>query len=152
MEGVEYFVDLIHGLRDTGLRDFGPFDKLRDPAVVEPVETPRQSIKVLWSVVLDVGGLVVARLPHIGTVAVRDGVDNPFGQVFGRRIEVQYLVEVGMVNPAVDQALDFGEVAHHAIVVELFGAAIHIDLPVMTVKVLALALIVEIELVAGGYF
>ena len=46
------------------------------------------SIKVLRGVILDVGGLVVARLPHIGAVAVRDGVDNPFGYVLGGRIEI----------------------------------------------------------------
>ena len=107
--------------------------------------------KVLWSIVLDVGGFVVARLPYIGAVAVRDGVDNPLGQVLGRRVEVQHLVDVGMVNLAVYQALDFGEIAHHAVAVKLFGPAIHIDLPVVAMQVLALALIVEIKLMAGGY-
>jgi hypothetical protein len=30
-----------------------------------------------------------------------------------------------------DQALDFGEIANHAIAVKLLGTAIHIDLPVV---------------------
>ena len=111
-----------------------------------------KSIKILWCIVLDVGSLVVARLPHISTVAVRDGVDNPLGQVLGRRVEVKYLIDVGMVNLSVNQALDFGEVAHHAIAVELLATAIHIDLPVVAVQVLAFALIVEIKLMACGYF
>ena len=89
------------------------------------------SIKILWCIVLDVGSLVVARLPHISTVAVRDGVDNPLGQVLGRRVEVQHLVDVSMINLAVNQALNLGEIAHHAVAVELFGTAIHIDLPVV---------------------
>ena len=111
-----------------------------------------KSIKILRGIILDVGSLVVARLPHISTVAVRDSVDNPLGQVLGRRIEVQHLVDVGMVDLAVNQALDLGEVAHHAVAVELFGTAIHIDLPVVAMQVLAFALIVEIKLVTCGYF
>ena len=108
------------------------------------------SIKVLRSIVLDVGGLVVARLPHVGAVAVRDSVDNPFGQVLGSRIEVKDLVDVGMVDLAVYQALDLGKVAHHAVAVQLLGAAIHIHFPIVAVQVLALAFVVEVELVAGG--
>ena len=111
-----------------------------------------KSIKILRRVVLDVGSLVVARLPHIGAVAVRDGVHNPLGQVLSRRVEFEDLVDVGMVNLAVNQTLDFGEIAHHTIAVEIFSAAIHIDLPVVAMQVLAFALIVEIELMACGYF
>ena len=110
-----------------------------------------KSIKILRGIIFDVGGLVVARLPHIGTVAVRDGVDNPLGQVLGRRVEVQHFVDVGMVDLAVYQALDLGEIAHHAIAIELFGTTKHIDLPVVAMQVLAFALIVEIKLMAGGY-
>ena len=90
------------------------------------------SIKIPWCIVLDVGSLVVARLPHISAVAVRDSVDNPLGQVLGCRIEIQDLIDVGMVYLTVNQALNLGEVAHHTIAVELFGTAIHIDLPVVT--------------------
>ena len=111
-----------------------------------------KSIKTLRCIILDIGGLVVARLPHIGAVAVRDGVDNPFGQVLSRRIEVQHLVDVGMVDLAVNQALDLGEVAHHAVAVELLATAIHVDLPVVAMQVLAFALVVEVKLMAGGYF
>ena len=150
LKGVEYFVDFIHGLRDMGLRDFGPFDKLRDSAVVEPVETPCQLIKILRGIVLNVGSLIVTRLPHISAVAVRNGVNNPFGQVLSRRIEVKDFIQVGVVNLAMNQTLDFSKVAHHAVVVQLLGATVHVDLPVVAMKVLALALIVEVELVAGG--
>ena len=74
------------------------------------------------------------------------------GQVFGRRVEVQHLVDVGMIDLAMDKLFDQGEVAHHAIAVEMFGTAIHVDLPVVAMKVFALALIVEVELVASRYF
>ena len=57
-----------------------------------------------------------------------------------------------MVNLAVNQSLDFGEVAHHAVAVQLLGAAVDVDFPVVAVQVLALALIIEVELVAGRYF
>ena len=111
-----------------------------------------KSIKILWRIILDVRSLVVARLPHIGAVAVRDSIHNPLGQVLGRRIEVQDLIDVGMVNLSVNQTFDFGEITHHAIAVELLAAAIHVDLPVVAVQVLALALVVEVKLMAGGYF
>ena len=109
--------------------------------VPEPVEGP-DLIEVLWRIILDVGSLVVARLPNISAVAIWNGVNNPFGQVLSSRIEVQHLVEVRVVYLTVDQTLDFREVAHHAVVVQLFGAAIHVDLPVVAMEVLAFALVV----------
>ena len=111
-----------------------------------------KSIKILRRIVLDVGGLVVARLPHIGAVAVRNGIDNPFGQGLGRRVEVADIFDVGMVDLAMNQALDLGEVTHHTIAVELFTTAIDVDFPIVAVQVLAFALVVEIKLMAGGYF
>jgi hypothetical protein len=110
------------------------------------------SIKILWRVVLDVGSLVVARLPYIGAVAVRDGIHNPLSQILGSRIEVKYLIYIGMVDLAVNQALNLGEIAHHAIAVKLFSTAIDVNLPIVAMQVLALALVVEIELMACGYF
>ena len=74
------------------------------------------------------------------------------GKVLCRWVEVEHLVDVGMVDLAVDQFFDQGEVAHHAVAVELFGSAIHVDFPVMAMQVLAFAFIVEIELVASGDF
>ena len=109
-----------------------------------------KSIKTLRSIVLDVGSLVVTRFPHVGTITIRHGIDDPTGQVLGRGIEVQHLVDVGMVDLAMNQALDLGEVAHHAVAVELLATAIHVDLPVVAMEVLALALVVEVKLVAGG--
>ena len=153
LEGVEYFVDMIHRLRDFGtsrlralLQAQGPASQSRSLAV------SRQLFKILRGVILDVGGLVVARLPHISAVAVRYSVDNPFGYILGRRIEVEDIIDVGMVDLAMNQTLDFGKIAHHAIAVELFTTAIHVDLPVVAMQVLAFALIVEIKLVTGGYF
>ena len=110
------------------------------------------SIKILWRVILDVRSLVVARLPHISAIAVRDGIHNPLGQVLGRRVEIQDLIDVGVVNLAVNQTFDFGEVAHHPVAVELLATAIHVDLPVMAMQVLAFALVIEVKLVAGRYF
>ena len=71
------------------------------------------------------------------------------GQVLSRRVEIEHLVDVGMVNLAVDHLFDQGEVAHHAVAVELLSTAIHVDLPVVAVQVLALALVIEIKLMAG---
>ena len=110
------------------------------------------SIKNLRRVILDVGSFVVARLPHIGAIAVRDGIHNPLGQIFRRWVEVQDLIDIGVVDLAVNQAFDFGEIAHHAIAVEFLATAIHVDFPVVAMQVLALTLIIEIKLMAGGYF
>ena len=110
------------------------------------------SIKILWRVILDVGGFVVARLPHISAVTVRDSIHNPLGQVLSRRVEVQDLIDIGVVDLAVNQTFDFGEIAHHAIAVELLATAIHVNLPVVAMQVLAFALIVEVKLMACGYF
>ena len=150
LQRVKYFVDLVHDFETSRLRDYGTFDRLRDLSR-SPIVS-RQLIEILWCIVLDVRGLVVARLPHIGAVAVRDCVDNPFGQIFGRRIEVQHLVKVRMVYPSVNQSFDFGEVAHHTVVVQFLGAAIHVNLPVVAMQVLTFALVVEIKLMAGRYF
>ena len=145
LKGVKYFVYLIHsqgarlGTRDYGTR--GSKSRVSCPL-----------IKVLRRIVLDVRRLIIPRLPHVGAIAVRDGVHNPLGQVLSRWVEVQHLVDVGMVDLAVDKLFDQGEVAHHTIAVKLFGTAIHVDLPVVAMKVLALALIVEVELVASRYF
>ena len=109
-------------------------------------------LKVLGGIVGNIGGFVVARLPHVGTVAVGHRVHNPAGQVLGRRVEVQHLVQVAMVDLPVDQSLDFGEVAHHAVAVQFLGTAIDVDFPVVAVEVLAFALVIEVQLVAGGYF
>ena len=110
------------------------------------------SIKVLWGIIFDIRCFIISRLPHIGAVAVRDGIHNPFSQILGRRVEVKHLVDIGMVNLPMNQALDLGEIAHHAIAVEFLGAAIHVNLPVVAMQVLTFALVVEIELMAGGYF
>ena len=110
------------------------------------------SIKILWRVILDVRSLVVARLPHISAIAVRNGIHNPFGQILRRRIEVQHLVDISVVDFTMNQTFDFGEIAHHAIAVELLATAIHVNLPVVAMQVLALALIVEVKLMACGYF
>lgn len=48
--------------------------------------------KILHGIVHNVGCLVVARLPHICTVAVGHRIHNPFGQIFGRGVEVKYFV------------------------------------------------------------
>ena len=110
------------------------------------------SVEILGGVIRNIGGFVVARLPHIGTVAVGHRIDNPAGQILRRRVEIEHIVQITMVYLPVNQPFDFGKVADHAVAVQLFGAAIDIDLPVVTVEVLALALIIEVELVAGGYF
>ena len=109
-------------------------------------------VEILGGVIGNIGGLVVARLPHIGTVAVGHRIDNPAGQVLGRRVEIEHLVQVAVVDLPVDQSLDLGEVAHHAVAVQFLGTAIDVDLPVVAVEVLALALVIEVQLVAGGYF
>ena len=53
-----------------------------------------------------------------------------------------------MVDAVVNELLDEREVTHQAIAVELLSLAIDLDNPVVSMQVLAFALIVEIELMA----
>lgn len=119
LERVEYFVDRVH------------------------------SIKILRCVVFNIRCLVVTRLPHIGTVAVRHNIHNPVSQVFRRGVEVEHFVDVSMVDFTVDKLFNQGKITHHAIAVESLSTTIHGDFPIMAMEVFTFAFIVEIELMAG---
>ena len=80
------------------------------------------------------------------------GVANPFGDIFCRRIEVEDIVQVLMVHLGMDQFLDFLKIDDHAVAVQCFGLAGHIDDPVMSMEMLALAFIVEDQVVGSGHF
>lgn len=109
-------------------------------------------IEILRCVVDNIGCLVVTRLPHIGTVAMWYGFHNPAGQILSCGVEVQNLIEILMVYPAVYQTFDFCKIAYHAIAVQLFGPAIDIDFPIVAMQILTFASIIEIQLVTGRNF
>ena len=80
-----------------------------------------------------VGGGVSFRLLYAHLVAFRNLVANPFGNVLRRGVERQQLVEVAVVEIAVDFLLDVGDVAHHTVVVERAGAAVYRHNPIVAV-------------------
>jgi hypothetical protein len=68
--------------------------------------------------------------------------------VLGCWVELENFVQVFVVDVIVDELLDKGEVTHESVAVKFLGLAIDLYNPVVSVQVLALALIVKIELVA----
>ena len=84
-------------------------------------------------------------------ITVLDVVADPFGDVLRGRIDIQHFVDVLMVEGLLDDTLDMGEVGDHSVLVEFFRLAIDDDNPVVAVQVLALAFVVKVQLVTGGY-
>lgn len=79
-------------------------------------------------------------------------VANPAGDVFGRGIEWQYLVQVLMIQLALHQFFDMGEVRHHPVGVQLAGPAMDSDNPVVAMQILALAGVRKPKAMGGRYF
>lgn len=99
-----------------------------------------------------VGGEIAFAFLDVDTVAVGHLLANPACEVLGGGIEWHYLVDGLVVEAVHDAALDVGEVGDHAVGVEGFGAAVDGDDPVVAVEDGAFALVVELKIVAGGYF
>mgnify|MGYP000174188523 CR=1 FL=1 len=72
---------------------------------------------------------------------------NPARHVLGGGAEVEDLVHVAVVEFILHPLLDVGEVGDHAVVVELFGATVDGDDAIVPVGAVALALVVEVQLV-----
>ena len=80
-------------------------------------------------------------LLHAYLIAVLHMVADPFGDVLCRRIDVQYLINILMVESVLHHTLDVREVRHHAIAVQFLGFAIHHNNPVMTMQRLTFTLV-----------
>ena len=72
-------------------------------------------------------------------IAVLYMVADPARDILGRRIDVQHLVDILMIEGVLYDFLDVGEIGHHAILIQLLRLAIDDNDPVMAVQVLALA-------------
>ncbi len=118
-----------------------------------PVKWPSPCTEQKISLIFNfVGCLIVLTLYHIHAPGCGDLLTYPSGNVLGCGIEGENLVEIGVVESVGNLLLDVGEVGHHAVFVELAGAAVDGDQPIVAVDLLTLALVRELELVAGGYF
>lgn len=89
---------------------------------------------------------------HIHTVAVGYLLAYPSGYILGGRIEGEELVEITVVKVTGDTLFDVGEIHHHTVAVELLGAAMHGDNPVVSMHPAALALVGELKPVASRQF
>ena len=96
-------------------------------------------------------GVALAFL-HVDAPAVRHEFADMAGDVLGGGIERKLVVEARMVEVVDHDALDFREIRHHAVVVQLPGTAMHGHNPVVAVEVAAFALVVEFEAVGRRYF
>ena len=80
-------------------------------------------------------------------VGIGDLFANPACHVFGGGVEMENFVDIAMVEFVLHPLLDVGEVGDHAVVVELFGATVDGDDAIVPVGAVALALVVEVQLV-----
>lgn len=85
-------------------------------------------------------------------VAERHLVANPFRHVFGCRVKIHHVVDVGVVELFHDYLLDVREVDNHSVIVESLALAENGHKPVMAVKVAALARIREFQTVRSRNF
>ena len=107
----------------------------------------------LYLVLVDDGSCVSEAFLDSDLITSVKLFDNPFTDILGSRVEVEYLVEVGMVHLAVYGFLDVCEVFHHSVLVEFVPAdEEYFYLPVVSMHAAALALVAELERVGCGYF
>ena len=59
-------------------------------------------------------------LLHLGTIAGRNLLHTPTGDILGRGVEGQHIVQILMVQPTLDVVFNLGEVDHHTILIQLF--------------------------------
>ena len=62
--------------------------------------------------VTDVGCHVIARLPHVGAVAVGYSLNHPVRNVLGSGVELEHLVQVFVIDVVVNEFLNECEIAH----------------------------------------
>ena len=102
---------------------------------------------------VDDGGRVAEAFYDANLIARVELLDNPFAYILRSRVEVENLVEVGMVHLAVYGLLDVREIFHHAVFVQPIPAdEENFYLPVVPMHVAALALVAELERVGCRYF
>ena len=107
----------------------------------------------LYFVLVDDSSSVSEAFLYVNLVACVELFDNPFTDILGSRIEVENLVEVGMIHLAVYDFLDVSEVFHHTVLVEFVPAdEENFYLPVVSMHTAALAFVAELERVGSGYF
>ena len=76
-------------------------------------------------------------------------ITNPAGYVLRRGIDVEYIVDILVVESVFHHTFDVREVSNHSVAIEFFGFTINGDNPVMSVQLLALTLVTEIQVVCG---
>ena len=103
------------------------------------------------SILNGIDGHIALALLHACLVAGFDLLRTPAGNILGRGVEGQYLVQVLMVDDALDALFDFSKIHDHSILVEFLRTAVDGDAPVVAVRLGALAVIVEHQVVGCRY-
>ena len=104
------------------------------------------------SLILLIRSNVSLALLNGSLIAVGHALHAPAGQVFGRRIEGQHLVQDAVVQRFLDKPLDLAEINHHTVTVKLLRTAVNHNHPVMTVYAGTLALIVQLQTMTSRDF
>ena len=99
-----------------------------------------------------VRGLVVLALYDVHAVSLGNLLAYPSGNVLGRWVEGQNIVEIRVVESVGNQLFDVCEVNHHTVWVQLARLAMYGHKPIVPMQLLALAFIRESEMMAGRYF
>lgn len=77
---------------------------------------------------------------------------NPSGDIFGRGVGRENVVEILVVEFFFDEVFYYREIDDHAVAVQLMSPAIYGNNPIVAVQILAFAFVGESQLVRGTYF
>ena len=105
-------------------------------------------LSIPYSVHLIAGHVTLALL-YGALIALRNLLCTPSGDILSSRIERQHIVQILVVEAALD-AFHLSEIYHHPVLIQFFRAAIDGDYPVVAVQLCALALVIYRQPMAGG--
>ena len=77
-------------------------------------------------------------------------VANPASDILCRGIYIQHFVDILMVKSALYDSLDVRKIRYHTVLIQFFGFAIDNNLPVVSMQVLALAFVAQIQIMSRG--
>lgn len=106
----------------------------------------------MFKSVADVDSYIAFRFLKRHFIAVRYLFANPAGQILGRRVEVEEVVEALVIKLLLHHFFYVAEIHDHAVLVEFFGAAEDRDNGVVAVEAAAFAFVGQGKPVCESYF
>ena len=84
--------------------------------------------------ILFIGCHIALALLNLGPIAGRNLLHTPTGDILGRRVKGQHIVQVLMVQSTLDVSFNLGEVDHHTILIQLFRTTEESDNPIVSMQ------------------